>query len=39
VAARGASSFYRAQGWRVGRAVRSPLPGGESLPAIRLTRG
>jgi putative acetyltransferase len=36
VAVRGAVSFYEAQGWRVGRAVRSPLPGGGALPSRRM---
>jgi GNAT superfamily N-acetyltransferase len=36
VAARGAVRFYLAQGWRAGRPVRSPLPGGGVLPAMRM---
>jgi GNAT superfamily N-acetyltransferase len=36
VAAPAAVPFYTARGWRVGRPVRSPLPGGGALPAVRL---
>ncbi len=36
VAARGAVPFYAARGWRPGRPVTSPLPGGAALPAVRM---
>jgi len=36
VAALGAVPFYLAHGWRAGRALRSPLPGGGGLPAARM---
>ena len=36
VAARGAVPFYVAHGWRPGRPVGSPLPGGGALPALRM---
>ena len=36
VAAKGAVPFYLAQGWRAGRPVWSPLPGGLALPAVRM---
>jgi putative acetyltransferase len=36
VAARGVVPFYTAHGWRPGRPVRSPLPGGGALPARRM---
>jgi putative acetyltransferase len=36
VAARGAVPFYLVQGWRAGRPVWTPLPGGLALPAVRM---
>ncbi len=36
VAAPGVVDFYAARGWRPGRKVRSPLPGGGALPAQRM---
>jgi GNAT superfamily N-acetyltransferase len=38
VAAREAAAFYLARGWRAGRAVRAPLPGGGALPSLRLRK-
>ncbi len=36
VAAPGVVAYYAARGWRRGRSVRSPLPGGGALPAVRM---
>jgi GNAT superfamily N-acetyltransferase len=36
VAAGAAVPFYLARGWRPGRTVRSPLPGGGALPGVRM---
>ncbi|HET9553916.1 MAG TPA: GNAT family N-acetyltransferase, partial [Anaeromyxobacteraceae bacterium] len=36
VAARGAVGFYEAQGFRAVRREGSPLPGGLTLPAVRM---
>lgn len=38
VAAPGVAAYYAARGWRRGRPVRSPLPGGGALPAVRMTK-
>jgi len=38
VAAPGVVDYYAAQGWRRGRPVRSPLPGGGALPARRMSK-
>lgn len=38
VAAPGVVAWYAAQGWRRGRPVRSPLPGGGALQARRMSK-
>ncbi len=38
VAAPGVVAYYAARGWRLGRPVRSPLPGGGVLPAWRMSK-
>jgi GNAT superfamily N-acetyltransferase len=38
LAARSGEAFYRARGYTGQRAARVPLPGGETLPAVRLAR-
>ncbi len=38
VAALEAVPFYLAHGWRLGRPVGSPLPGGGALPAVRMCK-
>lgn len=38
LSARGAVAFYAALGWRRRRAVRSPLPGGRWLDAVRMVK-